>query len=122
VAFTETDQTLVSTYGVLNRTATFTIPADYPTWASNPSPFTASRFKNSRFTLIIPPGYTLHLGAVGEVTGNGALVADIVHRSGNSGESTPVPMLTTPGFTLSLNGDLNRAVTLFVGHTNSEAS
>jgi hypothetical protein len=120
LSFVGTDVAKVTANGLPAQSAVYTIPLNYPAWTSNPD--SSVRAKNSRFTILIPPGYVLHMGAVGSATGSGILGADVLHRTGGTQEAAMITLSGTPTFTQTFDGTLNKAVTLFVSHFDTVAS
>lgn len=95
-------------YGYPLRTATWTLESD------------ANVFQGVAHTFIIPPGYTLHLGATGSVTGTAQIVAQ--DSSDAFTAITPVAATVSPTFPVAFSGDTYRYARVGIRRTSTASS
>lgn len=111
VTYSDTSASDVTNYGFPARSATFNV-----TTIPNSVPVT----QNSVFTLLVPNGFTLHMGANGSATGDGELFSQTL-SSGVWGALASVTLSSgSPAFTETFSGV--DAVRFFVGRSGSNVS
>lgn len=100
--------TASNTFGYPPRTATWDVTAD------------ENDFQGMAHTFLIPPGYTLSLGATGSVAGDAEIA--VQDSSGGFTAITPVTATATPDFPVTLSGDTHRYARVGIRRTSTAAS
>lgn len=80
----------------------------------------ADKFQGVAHTFLIPPGYSLHLGATGAVTGDAEIA--VQDSSGSFTPIVPVSDTTAPNFSVTLAGDTYRYARVGVRRTDDTTS
>lgn len=116
VAYTDTNASDVANYGYPARSAVFTITGP----PASPPVDTGLGSQNSTFTLLVPSGYALHMGAYGATTGDGELYSQTYSGGVWAAPATVTLGSGAPSFTETFTGV--DAVRFFIGRSTSNAS
>lgn len=113
VSYSDTDASDVSDYGYPARSATYTVTS---TAGLTPTG------QNETFTLLVPSGYTIHVGGYGAVTGDGGLFYQTLASGTWSAPAALSLGSAAPAFTSTFASSSYDAVRFFVGRDDSGAS
>lgn len=103
----------------------FDQPLKTPTWTITGAAATAPAGERNVFTLPVPEGYTLHLGASGSVTGDGKVYYQTIASDGTLGTPTALTLLSATASTrmnASIASSSAVAVRIFLGRSATGAS
>lgn len=105
-----------NSYGKPRRSAVYNI-----TSSANAEP----AGQNNVFTLLIPTGHTLHLGASGSVTGTGRLRVQPINMNGSYASVVDITLsaeASAPALSNTFSGDTYKAVLIYLTRTTTATS